>query len=283
MIEVGSLPRRSAGRRLLVLLLTLIAWVVSGARRRWAHAADVPEEDTGPTGRARHRWGMAIDLDRCTGCGACVVACRVENNVPQLGPAPELRGASIEWMQLLPIGKEGIETGVPPDMVPLPCMQCDDAPCVKVCPVGATYQTADGIVAQIYDRCIGCRFCMVACPYGRRYFNWTAPTFPESHVQYLNPDVSVRTRGVVEKCNFCVHRVQDVLEVTRLDDREPTDAEVRRLPACSQSCPAEAITFGDLNDADAEVTRLARSPRSSRLLEHLGTAPRVFYLSKDKT
>lgn len=282
MIEVPQLERRSFSRRLLVGLLTLFAWIVGG-RRRSALAAAEADAQTPLRERPQHRWGMAIDLDRCTGCGACVVACKVENNIPQLGPAPEMRGASIEWMSLLPMEKEGIDTDVPADMAPLPCMQCDNAPCVKVCPVGATYQTADGIVAQIYDRCIGCRFCQVACPYGRRFFNWTDAIFPESHVQYLNPSVSVRTRGVVEKCNFCVHRVQDTVEVARLNDREPADAELQRLTACAQACPATAITFGDLDDPESEVARQARSPRAARLLEHLGTKPRVWYLAKDRS
>lgn len=275
---------RTLRRRLLVALLTLVAWIAGGPRRARALAATAaaaePEDDA--EGRTPHRWAMAIDLDRCTGCGACVVACRVENNVPQLGPEERMRGADIYWMDLLPLEKPGAETGVPPDMIPLPCMQCDNAPCVKVCPVGATYQTGDGIVAQIYDRCIGCRFCQVACPYGRRHFNWTDPPFPDSHVQYLNPDVSVRARGVVEKCNFCQHRVRALLEETRLDGREPRDEELQRLPACAQSCPASAITFGDLDDADSLVARQKRSPRASRLLEHVGTEPRVWYLAKDR-
>jgi len=281
MSESPHLGRRAVHQRLLVFFLTMIAWIFGGRRRGQALAAAAEPATT--KGRAKYRWGMTIDLDRCTGCGACVVACKVENNVSQLGPQEEVRGADIAWMSLLPMEKPGIDTGRPPDLLPLPCMQCDNAPCVKVCPVGATYQTADGIVAQIYDRCIGCRFCQVACPYDRRFFNWTAPVFPETHEQYLNPSVSVRPRGVVEKCNFCVHRVQDVLERARLDERQPEDQELRRLPACAQSCPATAITFGDLDDTESEVARQARSPRAWRMLEHLGTKPRVWYLAKDRS
>ena len=274
-----DLPRRGMVQRLLVGLLTIIAFVFARGRRGLAAVASDPLPDTDD---AAHRWGMAIDLDRCTGCGACVVACQSENNVPQTGPAASLRGTGITWMDLLPSERpESAE--LPPTMLPIPCMQCENAPCVKVCPVGATYQGSDGIVAQIYDRCIGCRFCQVACPYGRRYFNWTDPSFPETHVQYLNPDVSLRTRGVVEKCNFCQHRVRDAHESAQVTGEPLTDDVLRRLPACAQSCPATAITFGDLNDSDSEVSKASRSPRASRLLEHLGTKPRVWYLARDRS
>lgn len=275
-----SLPRRSFTRRALVAGMMAVAWVANTARRaRGAKrdAADEPERST-----TKARWGMAIDLDRCTGCGACVVACRMENNVAVAGPTEERRGTAVFWMDLLPRSTPGVVSDHSPDVLPLPCMHCDNAPCVKVCPVGATYHTAEGIVAQIYDRCIGCRFCQVACPYGRRSFNWADPIWPESHVQYLNPDVSLRPRGTVEKCNFCQHRIRDRQEEARLEDRKLDDDELTRLPACAQSCPAEAIVFGDLDSADSRIARLASSPRAFRLLEHLGTQPRVWYLSRDR-
>jgi menaquinone reductase, iron-sulfur cluster-binding subunit len=225
---------------------------------------------------------MTIDLDRCTGCGGCVVACRTENNVPYFGSSEEARGTEIYWMELLPVSRDGSQEKANGDMLPLPCMHCDNAPCVKVCPTNATYQTDDGIVAQIWDRCIGCRYCQVACPYGRRYFNWTEPEWPDAYKSFLNPDVATRPMGIIEKCTLCHHRVRAIHEQTRLEGRRPTDDELKRLPACAQVCPAEAITFGNLNDAESEVSRLSGSPRAFRLLEHVGTRPKVTYLAKDR-
>lgn len=275
-----TLPRIGFARRAVVAGMLAIAWVAAWPRRLRARET-APEENDAGTSR-KPRWGMAIDLDRCTGCGACVIACRVENNVAVAGPSEERRGTAVFWMDLLPRDTPGIDSERPPDVLPLPCMHCDNAPCVKVCPVGATYHTAEGIVAQIYDRCIGCRFCQVACPYGRRSFNWSDPEWTETHVQYLNPDVSVRPRGTVEKCNFCHHRIRALQEMARIEDRELTDDDVSRLPACAQACPAEAIVFGDLDADGNRVAHLAASPRAFRLLEHLGTKPRVWYLARDR-
>lgn len=280
MSQPTTLPPRSFARRALVTGLMAVAWLASVPRRLRATKRDETDDTNDPPSKAR--WGMAIDLDRCTGCGACVVACRMENNVAVAGPTEERRGTAVFWMDLLPRSNPGVVSDHPPDVLPLPCMHCDNAPCVKVCPVGATYHTAEGIVAQIYDRCIGCRFCQVACPYGRRSFNWADPVWPESHVQYLNPDVSLRPRGTVEKCNFCQHRIRALQEEARLDERTLEDADVVRLPACAQSCPAEAIVFGDLDAEDSRIANLAASPRAFRLLEHLGTKPRVWYLSRDR-
>jgi Fe-S-cluster-containing dehydrogenase component len=149
------------------------------------------------------RWGMVIDLDKCTACQACVVACKAENNVP-IGDEEEQRGGrQIAWMDIVVKRLEDGEA-----FLPRPCMHCDQPPCVAVCPVGATYRREDGIVDQDYNRCIGCRLCMVACPYGVRYFNWHAPEWPETYRNYLNPTVPVRPAGVVEKCTFCVHRIE---------------------------------------------------------------------------
>jgi molybdopterin-containing oxidoreductase family iron-sulfur binding subunit len=169
-----------------------------------------------------------------------------------------------------------------PEILPFPCQHCDDAPCTKACPVGATYQDSDGIIAQIYDRCIGCRYCMVACPYARRSFNWEEPRWAGTMVQLLNPDVATRPKGVVEKCTFCHHRIQRVKEQSALEDRAPRDDELRRLPACAAACPAQAITFGDVADPNSEVSRQVENPRAFRLLEHLGTKPSVVYLKRDR-
>jgi molybdopterin-containing oxidoreductase family iron-sulfur binding subunit len=246
-----------------------------------AAVAGAPAAQTGPAKR-RRRWGMSIDLNLCTGCGGCVVACRAENNVALTGHGPDAVGTDINWMELLP--KPGAadvtDAGTPPAL-PMPCMHCENPPCVKVCPVNATYQDDEGLVNQVWDRCIGCRYCEVACPYSRRYFNWKHAEIPESYLNLLNPDVAPRPEGVVEKCTFCHHRIRRADEDARREGRELEDTELRRLPACAQSCPAGAIVFGDLNDPSSRVSRDAASPRSSRLLEHLGTEPKVFYLAKD--
>ena len=252
-------------------LKSIIALPVLGAVP--ARAAEQP----------RHRrWGMVIDLDRCSACNACSVACREENNVPCYGADPTFDGARPEWMSMLWQERDAETEGGLPELLPLPCMHCADPPCVKVCPVGATYKDPDGITMQVWDRCIGCRYCMVACPYSRRSFNWTEPHWTESEQQMLNPDVATRPKGVVEKCTFCKHRVARVTEQAKLEGREVTDAEVQRLPACAAACPAAAITFGDLENPESRVTELAASPRAFRLLEHLGTDPSVFYLKKDR-
>jgi molybdopterin-containing oxidoreductase family iron-sulfur binding subunit len=223
---------------------------------------------------------MVIDLDRCSACGACTIACRQENNVPVLGPEEENRGAHIEWMSMLWLDPK--MAGGVPEVLPFPCQHCERPPCTRVCPVGATYKDVEGITAQIWARCIGCRYCMVACPYSRRSFNWKEPRWDGSLVQLLNPDVATRPRGVVEKCTFCHHRMQRLKEEAALQGRAPSDAELCRLPACAAACPADAIVFGDMNDPGSTVAKLSHSPRAFRLLEHLGTRPKVVYLKRDR-
>jgi len=224
---------------------------------------------------------MVIDLDRCTGCQACVVACRAENNIPVAGAVDTEKGRGIFWMnQLTPL--RGTYPDLSQQFIPAPCNHCEDPPCIKVCPVGATSQTEEGITQQIPDRCIGCRLCEVSCPYTRRYFNWSEPQWPSERREQLNPDVAVRPHGVIEKCMFCHHRIRQVKEKARAEGRPLTDADVRRLPACAETCPAEAIVFGDLKDPASEVSRLRESPRAFRLLEELGTHPKVIYLREAK-
>ena len=226
------------------------------------------------------RWGMTIDLDRCTGCGACMAACHQENNLATAGPRDAReKSRPFQWMRML---REVSSAG--PDVrvryLPLPCFHCDNPPCVRVCPVHATYLNPEGIVGQIYARCIGCRYCMVACPYGSKVFNWFAPSWPGDLKRRANPDVSLRPRGVVEKCTFCHHRIMRAREAVRVSGQPLQDGDV--TTACAESCPAQAIVFGDLEDRTSRVSQLAHSPRAFRLHDDLGTEPKVIYLAEQE-
>jgi len=221
------------------------------------------------------RWGMVIDLDRCTACQACVVSCQVENNVPPPTSEQARHGRAVSWLRLVPFEDEA-HTEL--HLVPLPCLHCDHPPCTKVCPVKATQVGEDGLVAQVYPRCIGCRYCTTACPYTVRQFNWERPEWPEPMAEGLSPDVSVRSRGVVEKCSFCHHRLQRARDEARAEGRPLRQGDY--VPACVETCPADAMVFGDLDDPRSQVAGQAQSPRAFRLLEDLGTEPKVVYLSK---
>jgi molybdopterin-containing oxidoreductase family iron-sulfur binding subunit len=218
---------------------------------------------------------MVIDLDRCSGCQGCVTACRVENNIPPTDAHAAHVGRAFTWMEMIPYG-EGHEEHAALNVLPRPCMHCDEPPCVKVCPVGATFKNREGIVGQIFGRCIGCRYCTTACPYTARYFNWYEPEWPDPMQNQINPDVSLRPKGVVEKCTLCHHRLQNARDQARAEQRDLRPGEY--VPACVESCPAEAMTFGDLSDSGSEVAELARSRRAFKLLEDLGTEPKVIYL-----
>lgn len=223
------------------------------------------------------RWGMVIDLDKCSACQACVVACQSENNVAP--PTPELyrAGRSIHWLRLLPI-TEGEYPHAHVKLLPLPCLHCEHPPCIKVCPVSATYKSEEGIVGQIFYRCIGCRYCTTACPYTVRDFNWRKPRWPDEMTPMKNPNVSVRTKGVVEKCTFCSHRLEKGREKARAEGRGMIPEDY--VPACVEVCPSEAMYFGDLEDHESVVSKLVRSRRAFKLLEDLGTEPKVIYLSE---
>ena len=223
------------------------------------------------------RWGMVIDLDKCVACQACTAACRAENNVPFAGPEAAAKGRAMFWNEVIP-HVEGEYPDVKARYFPRPCMHCDRSPCAMVCPVGATYKDEEGVVHQNYDRCIGCRLCTVACPYGARYFNWFKPEFPEPMVSYRNPDYEprIRPKGIVEKCVFCVQRIRKAKEAAKAEGRELRDGDI--TPACVQTCTGKARYFGNLDDPESMVSRQARSTRAFRLLEEMGTQPKVIYL-----
>jgi molybdopterin-containing oxidoreductase family iron-sulfur binding subunit len=238
------------------------------------------------------RYGMVIDLDKCTGCGACMVACMSENNVPFREDESDKR-LSITWMRVFKLtnGKPYPDTEIA--YLPRPCMHCEGnhghSPCVSVCPATATdYSSATGIVSQIYTRCFGCRYCMGACPYHARHFNWWDPVWPDGMEKYLSPNVSPRMRGVVEKCSFCFHRYQLAMDKAYYEGRDHLEEDEYQT-SCTQACPAGAITFGDLNDHHHAVYKLVkpdlshggrpRNPKAFRLLERLNTNPKVYYLT----
>ena len=222
------------------------------------------------------KWGIAVDLDRCTGCGACVTACHAENNIPTVGAAEAARGRAMHWIRI-----ERYWEGEFPDVRvkfrPVMCAHCDAAPCEPVCPTYASHHTADGLNAQVYNRCIGTRYCANACPTNVRFFNFFNPAWDKPlHLQF-NPDVSVRSVGIMEKCTFCVQRIKAADSAAKADGRELKDGDIQ--PACAQSCPAKALVFGDLQDPESEVSRLSKSPRGRPLLD-LGLLPKVTYLSR---
>jgi Fe-S-cluster-containing dehydrogenase component len=226
------------------------------------------------------RWGMVIDLDKCTGCQACSIACKTENNVPHGSPEEHIKRTAPFWHKVIAVSRGEYPT-LRIDLIPMPCMHCDDPPCVTVCPAKATYHREDGIVIQNFRRCIGCKYCIVACPYGVRSFNYKEPEKKEYDRPDLPPDRADRgvwpfphrVHGVVEKCTFCFHRIDQAI-------REGKKVGVEVVPACAEACPAHAISFGDLDDANSNVSRLLASRQWFRLREDMDTRPKVFYLPK---
>jgi molybdopterin-containing oxidoreductase family iron-sulfur binding subunit len=220
---------------------------------------------------------MVVDLDRCTGCEACVVACHAENNIPTAGEEQAARGRAKHWIRVERTW-EGEFPNARVRFQPVFCQQCDQAPCEPVCPTYASYHTAEGLNGQVYNRCIGTRFCANACPYNVRVFNFFEPKWEMPLELQLNPDVSVRSVGVMEKCTFCVQRIKAAEIQAEAEKRELKDGEFN--PACAQSCASKALVFGDLNDPRSEVARLAQSARGGKLLGELGTRPNVTYLAR---
>ncbi|HVX66039.1 MAG TPA: 4Fe-4S dicluster domain-containing protein [Bryobacteraceae bacterium] len=225
------------------------------------------------------RYGMAIDLDRCNGCGACMLACAVENNVPPAAPGANER-TGITPMRVARFSNGAAFPKTRTGFIPVMCQQCGhEAPCASVCPQQAVeVDPKTGVVGQMPERCFGCRYCMTACPYHARYFNWFDPAWPAGMEKALSPGVAPRMRGVVEKCNFCHGRLHEAESKAAMAGRKEIDP-ADYVPACVEACPSHAITFGDLDDGASEVARLARRPESFRLLEQLGTEPKVHYRS----
>jgi len=251
------------------------------------------------------KWAMAIDLDACTGCNACVVACYAENNLPVVGKEKFAAGQQMHWIRVERYWNDGDENSPEQgaQFLPMMCQQCEAAPCETVCPVGATNHTPDGLNSQVYNRCIGSRYCSANCPYKVRYFNWynypeQVKAWPDPLPMQLNPDLTVRTKGVMEKCTFCVQRLTDAKNTARNEGRNVHDGDV--MTACQQACPTGAITFGNLSDPHSLVAqkwRLQRVElskdkqlkdvdgshpglRGYRIFEDLRPYPSVMYLER---
>jgi anaerobic selenocysteine-containing dehydrogenase/Fe-S-cluster-containing dehydrogenase component len=244
-----------------------------------ASPAGYPQPGThyGEYSETQPRWAMAIDLERCIGCSACSTACYAENNIAITGPEGVKKGRILNWIRIERYFQgegEELETS----FLPMMCQQCGTAPCEPVCPVYAAYHTPEGLNAQVYNRCVGTRYCANNCPYKVRVFNWHTAEWPEPLNWQLNPDVTVRETGVMEKCTFCVQRIRDAQNTARLQNRGTTDGEI--TPACAQTCPGEAIVFGNIKDPNSRVARIAASGRGYRVFEGLNTQSAVTYLRK---
>jgi molybdopterin-containing oxidoreductase family iron-sulfur binding subunit len=249
------------------------------------------------------KWGMSIDLDICTGCSACVTACYAENNLPVVGKERFARGLAMHWLRIEHYWNEGDADAVQPRFpeqgaqhIPMMCQQCEHAPCEPVCPVAATYHTPDGLNAQVYNRCVGSRYCSNNCPYKVRYFNFYSyhDTLASPLEMQLNPDLTVRDKGVMEKCTFCVQRTRRAKNDAKNEGRAVRDDDV--MTACQQACPTQAIVFGNLSDPESKVAQSwkahqmafgkvehaaeQKAGRGYRVFDQLNTEPSVTYLER---
>ena len=225
-----------------------------------------------------HQWAMAIDLSQCTGCSACIVSCSTENNVPVVGRQEVANRREMHWLRIDRYYK-GDENEPEVMNMPMLCQHCENAPCENVCPVLATVHSSDGINQQIYNRCVGTRYCANNCPYKVRRFNWFNYDRGDSMAKLaLNPDISQRSRGVMEKCSFCIQRIQEGKLEAKKERRPLKDGDIQ--VACQQSCPGDGIVFGDMNDPKSKISEFLGSERNYTVLEELNVRPRVSYLTK---
>ncbi|MBI2447919.1 MAG: 4Fe-4S dicluster domain-containing protein, partial [Candidatus Omnitrophica bacterium] len=224
-----------------------------------------------------YHWGMVIDLNLCIGCGACVLGCYAENNVPFVGKKLSLKGYQMNWLRIERYIEEE-NRGVSFGFLPMLCQHCANAPCEPVCPVYATVQNHEGLNTQVYSRCVGTRYCSNNCPYKVRRFNWFTYRIPDEFKRQRNPDVPARTKGIMEKCTFCIQRIREAKDRAKDEKRKVIDGEIKT--ACSESCPTGAIVFGDLNDREGRVWHLVQSKRAYRVFEGLNTKPSIYYLKK---